>query len=318
VPAWDRKYGGLGVGKEVALAIDRALAPYRLHRLNPLGLHNAATALFAHGTEAQRRRFLPPMVRNEERWCQLFRARKNRGITYFLLDLHQPGVEIRPLVQITGESEFNEVWLDGARIPDDQRVGPVDGGWKVGASTLSSERQMVAGSGSGGGIGRLGGIGADKAIALAADRGRWADPVLRQTLVALWAEERTRGWTNQRVHATVAAGGTPGPAASIGKVHQATLNQRIQAAVADLLGADALAWDDTADNTGATGAPPSGAAAYGATLRPEVQRMLRSRANSIEDGTTEVNKNILGERVLGLPREPDPWHRRPWSEVPRS
>jgi alkylation response protein AidB-like acyl-CoA dehydrogenase len=360
VPTWDRGHGGLGVGKDAARAIDAALAPYRLHRLNPLGLNNTAAALFAHGTEEQRRRFLPPMVRNEERWCQLFSepgagsdlaslacravwadgsdewvvtgqkvwttwaaeadfaillartdpgASKNRGITYFLLDLHQPGVEIRPLRQLTGETEFNEVWLE-ARIPDAHRVGPVDGGWKVSASTLSSERQMVSGSWSGG-IGRLGGVGVERAIALARERGRWSDPSVRQTLVALWSEERIRGWTNQRVRSTLAAGQTPGPAASIGKVHQSTLNQRIQAAVVDVLGADALAWS-----------PPEMAApgpdGYGRTLRPEVRGMLRSRANSIEGGTTEVNKNILGERVLGLPREPDPWHGRPWSEVPRS
>jgi alkylation response protein AidB-like acyl-CoA dehydrogenase len=358
VPTWDRAHGGLGVGKDLARVIDDVLAPYRLHRLNPLGLNNAAAALFSHGTEEQRVRFLPPMVRNEERWCQLFSepgagsdlaslacravrdgddwtvtgqkvwttwagesdfaillartnpdAPKNRGITYFLLDLHQPEVEIRPLRQITGETEFNEVWLDGARIPDFQRVGPVDGGWKVSASTLSSERQMVSGASSGGGIGRLGGIGADAAIALAVERDRWADPLVRQTLVALWSEEQIRGWTNLRVRATVAAGGTPGAAASIGKVHQATLNQRIQSAVIDLLGADAVAW---------TGAPAPDPESYGAGLRAEVRGMLRSRANSIEGGTTEVNKNILGERVLGLPREPDPWHGKPWNEVPRS
>lgn len=222
VPMWEPAHGGLGASKKVAHAIEEALAPYRLRRLNPLGLNNAAAALFAHGTEEQRRRFLPPMVRNEERWCQLFSepgagsdlaslacravrdgdewtvtgqkvwttwaneadfaillARtnpsepKNRGITYFLIDLHQPGVEIRPLRQITGETEFNEVWLDDARVPDFQRVGEVDAGWKVSASTLSSERQMVSGTGSGGGIGRLGGISSDRAIQLAVERGRW-------------------------------------------------------------------------------------------------------------------------------------------------
>jgi alkylation response protein AidB-like acyl-CoA dehydrogenase len=359
VPMWDPAHGGLGVGREVAAAIEAELAPHRLHRLNPLGLNNTAAALFAHGSEQQRRRFLPPMVRNEERWCQLFSepgagsdlaslacravrdgdewvvsgqkvwstwateadfaillARtdpavpKNRGITYFLLDLHQPGVEVRPLRQLTGEAEFNEVWLEGARVPDVQRVGAVGDGWRVSASTLASERQMVSGSGSGsGGTGRLGGVGTERAIALARERGRWADPAVRQALVALWAEERVRGWTNQRVRSSVAAGQAAGPAASIGKVHQAHVNQRLQAMVVDLLGADAMAW------TGGLGAGPED---YGRALRPEVRGMLRSRANSIEGGTTEVNKNILGERVLGLPREPDPWRGQPWNEVPRS
>lgn len=358
VPTWHPAHGGLGVNREVARAIDDSLAPFRLRRLNPLGLNNTAAALIVHGTEEQRCRFLPPMVRNEERWCQLFSepgagsdlaslacravcdggdwvvtgqkvwttwaaesdfaillARtnpsepKNRGITYFLLDLHQPGVEIRPLRQITGEAEFNEVWLDEARIPDFHRVGGVDEGWKVSASTLSSERQMVSGSSSGDGIGRLGGLGADRAIGNARERGRWDDAVIRQTLVALWAEEQVRTWTNQRVRSTLAAGQTPGPASSIGKVHQASLNQRLQLAIVDLLGTDATAW---------TGDTPNGAEGYGDALRPEVRGMLRSRANSIEGGTSEINKNILGERALGLPREPDPWHGRPWSEVPKS
>jgi alkylation response protein AidB-like acyl-CoA dehydrogenase len=116
--------------------------------------------------------------------------------------------------------------------------------------------------------------------------------------MSVYAEERARSWTNQRVRATVQAGGTPGPAASIGKVHQGALNQRIQLLAADLLGAGATAW--------------SGATPF------EVSGMLRSRANTIEGGTTEVNKNILGERVLGLPREPDPWADTPWEEIPRS
>ena len=358
-PTWEHEHGGLGVNPEVARAIDEVLGPYRLHRLNPLGLNNTAAALFAWGTEEQRCRFLPPIVRNEERWCQLFsepgagsdlaslatraerdgdewvitgqkvwttwadesefaillartnpKQPKNRGITYFLVDLRQPQVEVRPLRQITGEREFNEVFLDGARVPDSQRVGDVDEGWRVSASTLSSERQMVAGAGSGG-IGRLGGSSSDTVIEVARARGRWSDPIVRQRLIALWAEEQVRAWTNARVRANLAAGHAAGAGASIGKVHQAGLNQRIQSALVDLLGADAMAWEASANGS-------SGADGYATTLRREVNGMLRSRANSIEGGTTEVNKNILGERVLGLPREPDQWHGRPWAEVPRS
>ena len=117
--------------------------------------------------------------------------------------------------------------------------------------------------------------------------------------MALYSEERIRAWTNERVRATVRAGGTPGPAASIGKVHGASLNQRLQLLAADLLGMGSTAWADEG-------------------MPFEVTGMLRSRANTIEGGTTEVNKNILGERVLGLPREPDPWHDLPWEDVPRS
>src|SRR5262245_35732865 len=170
---------------------------------------------------------------------------------------------------------------------------------------------MVAGAGSGG-VDRIGGSGASRLLEAARRRsaaglpGGWDDPVVRQRVGALVSEERVREWTNQRVRAGLRAGRSPGPESSIGKVHQGDLNQRIQLAATDLLGAGALAWD----------APPGGG--YGEGLPYEVKGMLRSRANTIEGGTTEVNRTIVGERVLGLPREPDPWRDAPWHEVPRS
>ncbi|MGX9792759.1 acyl-CoA dehydrogenase family protein [Mycobacterium sp. MMS18-G62] len=350
-PTWLPEYGGLGIGNDLARAIEKVLEPFRLARLNPLGLNNAAAALFSHGNEEQRLRFLPPIVRNEEKWCQLFSepgagsdlaslatkavrdgddwvisgqkvwttwadeadfaillARtdpnepKHKGITYFLLDMHQTGVEVRPLRQITGEAEFNEVFLEGARVPDVHRVGEVNDGWRVSASTLSSERQMVSGSGSGG-MGRLGGSSAERLITLAQETGRWADSVIRNKVMRLWAQEQIRGWTNARVRAALSAGQSPGAASSIGKVHQATLNQQIQDLMVDLLSTAAVAWPVTDDPD---------------ALPREVQGMMRSLANSTEGGTTEINKNILGERVLGLPREPDPWKGKPWKDIPRS
>lgn len=353
VPTWPPEYGGLGVDATVAHAIDRVLAPYHLGRLNPLGLNLCAPALFAHGTDAQRRRFLPPIVRNTERWCQLFsepgagsdlaslatRAErdgdewvvtgqkvwttwahhsdfavllartdpevpKRRGITYFLLDLHQPGVEVRPLRHLTGEIDFNEVFLDRARVPGDQRVGAVGDGWRVANATLSSERQMVAGAGSGG-VDRIGGSGVDHSIDLARHRGLAEAPVVRQRLATVVAEERIRAWTNARARAGRAAGRAPGPESSVGKVHSAELNQRLQVLATDLLGPDAAARD-------------AGRADYPTALAREVHGMLRSRANTIEGGTSEVNRTIIGERVLGLPRDPDPWRDAPWREVPRS
>jgi alkylation response protein AidB-like acyl-CoA dehydrogenase len=353
VPTWPEEYGGLGVSLDVARAIDRELAPYNLGRLNPLGLNLCAPALFAHGTEDQRLRFLPPIVRNEERWCQLFSepgagsdlaslatratrdgdewsvtgqkvwttwahesefavllartdpaVSKRTGITYFLLELDQPGVDIRPLRHITGEADFNEVFLDDARVPDTQRVGEVGDGWRVANATLSSERQMVAGAGSGG-VDRIGGLGVEHALDLAVKLGRAHEPVVRQRLAALSSEERIRGWTNQRVRAGLAAGRPPGPGASVGKIHSGEVNQRLQVLATDLLGVDALAWESDATD-------------YDSSLPHEVHGMLRSRANTIEGGTSEVNRNIVGERVLGLPREPDPYKDAPWGDVPRS
>jgi alkylation response protein AidB-like acyl-CoA dehydrogenase len=347
-PTWPVPYGGLDLPAALARLLEAELAPYGLGRLNPLGLNLCAPALFAHGTEEQRLRYLPRIVDASETWCQLFsepgagsdlaslatRAErdgdgwrlsgqkvwttwahvadwgvclartdpdvpKRKGITYFLVDLHAQGVEVRPLRHLTGEVDFNEVFLDAVWVPDDQRVGEPGAGWAVAGATLSGERQMVSGAGSGG-VDRIGGSGADALVALARRTGAWDDPITRQRVVALWAEERIRGWTNARVRAGLRAGRAPGPESSIGKVHQGGLNQRIQRAATDLLGAGALAWD------------------AGERMPAEVRGMLRSLANTIEGGTTEVNKNVVGERVLGLPREPDPYVAAPWKDVPRS
>ena len=136
--------------------------------------------------------------------------------------------------------------------------------------------------------------------------GRAADPVVRQRIARLYSEERIRDWTNRRVGAARRAGRAPGPESSIGKVHQGELNQRVQLLASELLGPHGQAFPAVLPTD------------YATSLPREVRGMLRSRANTIEGGTTEVNKNILGERVLGLPREPDPWAGAAWGEVPRS
>jgi alkylation response protein AidB-like acyl-CoA dehydrogenase len=232
------------------------------------------------------------------------RVPKRKGLTYYLVDLHAPGVEVRQLRHIGGEVDFNEVFLDHVRVPDVHRVGEVGAGWQVANATLSGERQMVSGSGSGG-VDRIGGSGVRRLLR-EGDAARGRPLVVRQRLVRLYSEERIRDWTNQRVRAGLKVGRPPGPESSIGKVHQGELNQRIQLLATDLLGPAATAWEAPAGKSYAEG-PPF-----------EVAGMLRSRANTIEGGTSEVNKNIVAERVLGLPREPDPWRDAPWSEVPRS
>jgi alkylation response protein AidB-like acyl-CoA dehydrogenase len=355
---WPVEYGGLGWDRARATAAERVLAPYHLPRLNPLGLNLAAPALFAHGNEEQRLRYLPPIVRNEEVWCQLFsepgagsdlaslatRATrdgdgwrvsgqkvwttwahladyavlltrtepgvpKRKGITYFLIDMHQTGVEVRPLRHIGGEVDFNEVFLDNAFVPDAQRVGEVNDGWSVARATLSGERQMVSGAGSGG-VDRVGGAGARRLVRLAHERtaaslpGGWDDSYIRNSVVRLWCDEQIRGWTNSRIRAGLKAGLPLGPESSIGKVHGSELNQRIQSLAAEMLGASGTAWEGPVDS-------------YAESMPDEVRGMLRSRANTIEGGTSEVNKNILAERVLGLPKEPDQWEGKPWNEVPR-
>ena len=233
---------------------------------------------------------------------------KHRGITYFALDLTAPGVEVRPLRQMTGQAEFSEVYLTDVREPDADRVGDVGEGWRVAMTTLSNERSSI-----GGGT-RAPGRGSG---AIAEAVRIWRDLPLerrtdasRQRLMRHWIDAEVLRLTNARAAAN-RRGGTPGPEGSIAKLAFGTLNQRVYDLCVDLLGTDALTGADyefrREDHLGYVGLPGSARMFF-----------LRSRANSIEGGTTEIQRNIVGERILGLPGEPRVDRDLPWIEVPRS
>jgi alkylation response protein AidB-like acyl-CoA dehydrogenase len=232
---------------------------------------------------------------------------KHRGITYFALDLTAPGVEVRPLRQLTGQAEFSEVYLTGVRIPDADRVGDVGEGWRVAMTTLSNERTSIGG----GGRAPARGSGAiAEAVRLWHEQpSEHRQATLRERLVRLWIDSEVLRLTNRRA-ATSRRAGAPGPEGSIAKLAFGTLNQRIYDLCIDLLGAEALVGADyelrREDHLGYVG-PPGSARMY----------FLRSRANSIEGGTTEIQRNIVGERILGLPAEPRLDKDVAWSEVPK-
>jgi alkylation response protein AidB-like acyl-CoA dehydrogenase len=228
---------------------------------------------------------------------------KHSGISYFALDLSSPGVTIRPLVQMTGDTEFNEVFLQDVRVPAAAMIGPEGEGWKVAGTTLMNERVAISGSG-GGFRERIGGRSVERLIAAATHPGpageSIVDPRWRQRLSRLWIEGRVIRWTNQRAKDLRQAGQT-GSDGSIGKLLQAEHNRRLQEASVDLLGARGTARD-IEDHDAST-------AWYG---------FLRARANTIEGGTSEIQRNIIGERLLGLPREPNADGGRPWKDIARN
>jgi alkylation response protein AidB-like acyl-CoA dehydrogenase len=350
-PAWPVEYGGKGLDAVDARRVEEVKARYRLPRsLNVIGLGMAAPTIMQWGSDEVKKRFLPPMAQNREIWCQLFSepgsgsdvaglatraerdgdewvvngqkvwttlahvasfglllartdpdAPKHKGLTYFVVDMKAPGVEARPLRQMTGEAEFNEVFFTDVRVPDAWRLGPVGDGWSVATTTLMNERVALSGAGSSGGE-NVGGGPVDELVRYAKELGVWdADPVLRQRLVQAVIEGRIIRITNQRSAALRKAGRQPGPEGSITKLFQAEYNQRLQDLAVDVMGARGMAW-------------PAG----DSDAAQRVRGFLRSRANTIEGGTSEIMRNILGDRVLGLPREPDPSKGLPWKDVPRS
>ncbi|HEY9414244.1 MAG TPA: acyl-CoA dehydrogenase family protein [Pseudonocardia sp.] len=323
---------------------------------NVLGLGMAAATVHTHGTDQQRTKYLRPLFSGEEIWCQLFSEPgagsdlaalstravpdgdnyivngqkiwtslghvaqrgmlvtrtdpdqpKHRGLSYFLLDMTLPGVDVRPLRQLTGQAEFNEVYLTDVAVPADELLGKVGDGWRVAMTTLMNERVTIGRRGGGRGYGPI--RFALEAYRKAAAEGR-AEATDRDKLMALWTRVEAARLTNVRA-AEQAGNNAPGPEGSIAKLQFAELNKAVMQFAVDLHGDDAMLIDDYAfarpDRSASTGGDPDPRKAY-----------LRSLANSIEGGTSEIMRNILGERVLGLPGEPRTDRDLPWKDVPRS
>ncbi|HEV7863113.1 MAG TPA: acyl-CoA dehydrogenase family protein [Acidimicrobiia bacterium] len=347
--------GGLGLAPKAQRTIDQALAqagaPMPDVARNIIGQGMAAPTIAVHGTPEQRVRYLRPLFSGEEIWCQLFSepgsgsdlaglatravrdgdewivngqkvwttlghiarfgllvARtdaelpKHRGLTYFICDMQAEGVDVRPLRQLTGDAEFNEVYLSDVRLSDDLRLGGEGEGWRVAMTTLMNERVSIGGGRSQRGSGAISvAVGVWKAAG-------HDDPARRDQLMRLWVAAEVNRLTNIRA-GQMRRTGTPGPEGSVAKLTFAELNQAISELCVDLMGAEGQLYADY-DN-------PRRESVGFWTGDPRYF-FLRARANSIEGGTSEVLRNILGERVLGLPGEPRGDKDLPWRDVPRS
>ncbi|MGN9777695.1 acyl-CoA dehydrogenase family protein [Micromonospora sp. H33] len=346
-------YGGLGLPRALQPEVDRlfesARAPDNNREVNGIGLGMAAPTILAFGTEEQKKRFLKPLWTGEEVWCQLFSepgagsdlaavatravrdgdtwvvtgqkvwtsvahlarfailvartnpdVSKHAGLTYFLCDMTTPGVDVRPLRQITGEAEFNEVFLTDVRIPDSHRLGAEGEGWKVATATLNNERVAIGDAAAP----REGGM-----VGVVART--WREhperrtPELHDRLLRLWVDAEVGRLTGQRLRQKLALG-QPGPEGSTMKLAFARLNQQLSGLELELLGEDGLRYSDWAmvrpERVDFTG-------------RDAGYRYLRAKGNSIEGGTSEVLRNIVAERVLGLPTEPRVDKDIPWKEL---
>ena len=323
--------------------------------VNPIGIGMGAPVVLAHGSEELHQLLLRRIFTGEDIWCQLFsepgagsdvaslatravrdgdewivngqkvwttlahRSRwgmlvartnpdipKHKGMSYFVLDMQAPGVEVRPLFQITGEAEFNEVFMTDVRIPTSMMLGREGDGWNVAITTLMNERVALGGGDTGKGGGNIRVL-----MALWAKRCKSGpvDAILRDKVARRWIEAEILRLTNLRAR-DKASTGTPGPEGSVGKLVSAELNKRITETCIEVMGADGMLFPD-----GYPMSRPSDAGLFGDNPR---KLFLRMRAQSIEGGTSEVMRNILGERVLGLPKEPQVDRDLPWSKVPRS
>jgi alkylation response protein AidB-like acyl-CoA dehydrogenase len=236
---------------------------------------------------------------------------KHDGLSYFIVDMKSPGVTVRPLYQITGEAEFNEVFFDNVRIPHANMLGREGQGWRVAITTLMNERVAIGGMGA-----KRKGAGAiSQVVELWQRRKPGAlspaqEVLMRDRVTRAWMDNELLRITNQRARAAQKSG-NPGPEGSVGKLAQAEINKRTWELAVDVLGADGLAFEAGYElrQSGFESRTLDGLAKY---------QFLRSRANSIEGGTSEIMKNILGERVLGLPGDPRVDKDVPWKDVPRS
>jgi alkylation response protein AidB-like acyl-CoA dehydrogenase len=344
-PHWPPPYG-LGADPVHQLVIDDELRRAGVRRpVNPIGVGWAGPTLLAAGTEEQQRRWLPPLLAGEEIWCQLFSepdagsdlaglstravrdgdewvvtgrkvwtslahlatfgillartdpdAPKHRGISYFVCPMRSPGVEIRPLVEMTGEHTFNEVTLDGVRLPAGSLVGEEHQGWALAKVTLANERVSLSTGGALWGAGPS----ADDLLAEVRRSGPVADPVLRQRLAGLAGEAEVLDLVRQRTLAARVRGEQPGPEASVRKVLADEHGQHLMGLAKDLAGAAGMLAD------------------HGADPGPWHHGFLFAPALTIGGGTGEVQRNVIAERALGLPRDADPEAGVPWSEARRA
>jgi alkylation response protein AidB-like acyl-CoA dehydrogenase len=327
--SWSSEYGGRGATLvEQAIYNEEVVRAKAPQAANLLGLAMGGPTVIAHGTEEQRRRYLPPILSAEEIWCQGFSepdsgsdlasvktratrhgdewvvtgqkvwttlahhakwcmlvartdtdAAKHKGLTYFLMDMEQDAVQVRPLVQITGEAEFNELFIDEARIPHENIIGGEGNGWGVAITTLMHERATLA-------FGLQVSVQITLGELIEKARGTRAngqtaseDPVTRQRLAQLLIESEVLRLNAYRGLTAIMREGVPGPEGSLGKWQWSDVNQALTELAMDIAGPRAMLVEDE-----------------------WTYRFLRARANSIEGGTTEILKNIVAERVLGLPR----------------
>jgi alkylation response protein AidB-like acyl-CoA dehydrogenase len=350
-PLWPEEYGGLSGESWMQHLVREELSRWRLPLFGPniLGVGLAGPTIIAHGTDDQKSRFLRRILTGEDLWCQLFSepgsgsdlaslgtravrdgdewvingqkvwtsiaqfsrygmllARtdpdvpKHEGLTYFILEMNSPGVEVRPLRQMTGSSEFNEVYLADVRIADARRVGDVNDGWRCARTTLANERDTIAGV-SLDPTALFGGVAKDPWQAFLDHVRDRHDPAVRQRLAQLYIEKEVREITVLRANAARLRGEQPGSEGSVNKVVNAELNQRRTVFAVTAAGMAGVAWlrGDKA-----------------AELRAHA--FLRARANTIEGGTSEVLRNQVAERVLGLPRDDIGGRDMPWKELRRN
>jgi alkylation response protein AidB-like acyl-CoA dehydrogenase len=322
--SWPKEYGGRG-----ATLVEQAIYNEELARAqapstaNVLGLAMGGPTVIAHGTEEQKRRYLEPILSADEIWCQGFSepeagsdlaslktravrdggdwvvtgqkvwttlahhakwcmlvartdpdAPRHKGLTYFLMDMEQDAVQVRPLRQITGEAEFNELFIEEARIPNENIIGGEGNGWAVAITTLMHERATLAF-----GLQIRVKVTLGELLAEARESGAADDPVIRDRLAQLYIESEVLRLNALRGLSAIMRTGVPGPEGSLGKWQWAEVNQELTELAVELRGGRAVLDDDR-----------------------WTYRFLRARANSIEGGTTEILKNIVAERVLGLPR----------------
>jgi alkylation response protein AidB-like acyl-CoA dehydrogenase len=341
VPTWPVAYGGMGATGERLTMIQRELSRYAVPDLYPflVGLALVGPTVLEHGTDEQRERWLPTIKNGEEIWCQLFSepdagsdlagistraardgdewvvdgqkvwtsrghyarrglllARsdatvpKHAGITAFGLDMHAPGVDVRPLRQMNGDTHFTEVFLTGVRLSDRDRIGPVNGGWRVALTTLAHERGGVASPGGAW-------LDEDRLVALVSELGLSNDPLVRQRVAKVIVELRVASLTARRARARALAG-RPGPEGSGLKLRASAAFRDFTDTAMAVLGARAMAGADVHDGEWQT-------------------LFLTAPSLSIRGGTDEIQRNIVGEHVLGLPAEPRVDRDVPFDRLPK-